>query len=230
MYRLKLLITILMCFLLVGCQKDESGSIQGALKYPQMDANRVRPQPQEDIFAQQQEEQVVINTNNVGRSDPFKPYYEKSLTVNSSYRRIMRSQIQGQVQGKPDPALLALRQIRVNGILFDYKRPSAILSFEDSDYVVHKGDMFFSYFIKDINNDKVIIQYKKSTYSAGIGKIIYNNNDSNNKAKSGQSSLPSNNEAVSIRRRQEVITSVPQKNSLPEIRISPPSNYLSPVK
>jgi len=111
------------------------------------------------------EKMVVVNVTNIGRKDPFRPYQERNITV-ASYN------IPPPPVYAPDPAIKKLIQVKVNGILYDSRRPSAIVNINNSDYLVHIGDNIFNYYIQDIIPDRVIIRYGNNTYRAGIGEII----------------------------------------------------------
>ena len=65
-----------------------------------------------------------------------------------------------------------LMEIKVSGILYDPNGSSAIITVADKDYLVHKGDMLFNYYIKDITSDKVAVKTGNNIYRAGIGEIL----------------------------------------------------------
>ena len=108
---------------------------------------------------------VIVGVDNLGRSDPFKPYQEKSLLFNIP-------DVPQPPQYDPNSPVANLVKIKVNGLLYNPKGSSAIINVNNEDYLVHKGDMIFDYYIKDITYDKIIIRYGNNSYKAGIGEII----------------------------------------------------------
>ncbi|HBH18268.1 MAG TPA: hypothetical protein DDX14_04910, partial [Cyanobacteria bacterium UBA9579] len=112
------------------------------------------------------EEKVIISINNYGRSNPFKPFHERSLMAGVSDLPSPPMYI------PPSPEITNLMSVKVSGILYDPAGSSAIINVDDSDYLVHKGDLIFDYHIKDITVDKVVVKYGSNIYKAGIGEII----------------------------------------------------------
>jgi len=118
------------------------------------------------------DETVVINVSNFGRSNPFKPFVEKSLIINETISQPPLINVPRPPEYNPDPNLSTLMGIKVSGIMYDASRPSAIIKIDKSDYLVHKGDFLFNFYVKDITSSKVAIKYRNNTYKAGIGEII----------------------------------------------------------
>lgn len=143
------------------------------------------------------EESVVVNVSNLGRSNPFKPYTEKSLIMN----QIPVINVPQPPQLNSDPTYTTLFGIKVSGILYDSKRPSAIINVDNADYLVHKGDFLFNFYVNDITYDKVAIKYGNNIYRAGIGEIIegiVNINPVNNRSVTGTASNPSLSNPVNL--------------------------------
>lgn len=118
------------------------------------------------------EDTVIVNVTNFGRSNPFKPFVEKSIFVNDSMYQIPQINVPRPPEFNPDPNFSTLFGIKVSGILYDAIRPSAIINVDKNDYLVHKGDFLFNFYVKDITPDKIAIKYGNNTYRAGIGEII----------------------------------------------------------
>lgn len=114
---------------------------------------------------------VTISINNFGRSNPFRPFQRKSITVSDNYD-MPKLDIPQPPSYAPDESITALLNIKVNGILYDKLKSSAIININGSDYLVHKGDFLFDFHVKDITEDKVAVKYKGNVYRAGIGEII----------------------------------------------------------
>ncbi|MDD3014326.1 MAG: hypothetical protein PHC34_11545 [Candidatus Gastranaerophilales bacterium] len=117
------------------------------------------------------EDTVIINVSNFGRSNPFKPFVEKSL-MNDSLFQNPQINVPKPPEYDPDPNFSTLLGIKVSGILYDNTRPSAIINVDNNDYLVHKGDFLFNFYVKDITSDKIAIKYENNIYKAGIGEII----------------------------------------------------------
>ena len=112
------------------------------------------------------EEKVIISINNLGRTNPFKPFHERSLIANVS------NIPPPPMYSPPSPEIKKLLGVKVSGILYDPPGSSAIINIGENDYLVHKGDLVFDYYIKDITADKVVIKYGNNVYKAGIGEVI----------------------------------------------------------
>jgi len=118
------------------------------------------------------EDTVIINVSNFGRSNPFKPYMEKSLYNVNIPTQLPPINVPKPPEYNPDPNFNSLFGIKVSGILYDSQKPSAIINVDNSDYLVHKGDFIFNFYVKDITPDKIAIKYQNNVYRAGIGEII----------------------------------------------------------
>jgi|GEM_PF-2671756 len=127
---------------------------------------------QPNTFVNSDEETVIINVSNFGRSNPFKPFVEKSLIIDSVFQNPLINNIPKPPEYDPDPNFSTLFGIKVSGILYDASKPSAIINVDNSDYLVHKGDFLFNFYVKDITSDKIAIKYGNNIYRAGIGEII----------------------------------------------------------
>ncbi len=117
-----------------------------------------------------EEEIVVVTLDEFGRYDPFEPYTEKSIVLDPDTGIVP---VPPELNTEPD--LMNLMTTKVNGILYDKTNASAIISINDSDYLVRKGDKLLNYEIKDITLEKVIIKSNNNYFSAGIGEIVTGN-------------------------------------------------------
>jgi Tfp pilus assembly protein PilP len=134
--------------------------------------NRNTNKEQSNVSSNNNEETVVINVSNFGRSNPFKPYVEKSIILNQPSFQESFINVPKPPEYQPDPNFSTLFGIKVSGILYDAVKPSAIINVDNSDYLVHKGDYLFNFYVKDITYDKIAIKYRNNVYRAGIGEII----------------------------------------------------------
>ncbi|MFI3300010.1 MAG: hypothetical protein R3Y28_01175 [Candidatus Gastranaerophilales bacterium] len=88
---------------------------------------------------------------------------------------------------------------KVSGIMYDDKRPSAIVNFDNTDHLVRIGDIINNYKILAIDNNHVTVQLGTNVYKAGVGELFSDdainfNNVSNLENKFGSSSNRTNNE------------------------------------
>ena len=72
--------------------------------------------------------------------------------------------------GTDEPETYQLMNVSVSGIMYDDKKPSAIITFEGNDYFVQEGDMLDKFRIADIQKTTVAIAYGKNVYTATIGE------------------------------------------------------------
>lgn len=170
---------------------------QNQLTYLALSKPTAKP-VQKDTKIIDDEESVVVNVSNLGRSNPFRPYSEKSLTIN---KQIPIINVPQPPQLNADPNYTTLFGIKVSGILYDARRPSAIINVDNMDYLVHKGDFLFNFYVSDITFDKIAIKYGNNVYRAGIGEIIegiVNINPVNNRSVSGSASTSSLSNPVNL--------------------------------
>ena len=60
--------------------------------------------------------------------------------------------------------------IAVSGIMYDEQKPSAIITLDDNDYFVQRGDRLDDYRVLDITRNAVIVSYGKDIYRANVGE------------------------------------------------------------
>ena len=72
--------------------------------------------------------------------------------------------------GVQDDETVKMLTIAVSGIMYDDVKPSAIISLDDNDYFVQKGDKLDDYKVIDIGRNYVTIAYGKNLYKANIGE------------------------------------------------------------
>lgn len=129
-----------------------------------------------DNITSNNEETVVINVDNFGRTNPFKPFQERNLLSNINMNPYNLPQLSNvpvpPIYIPPKPELTQFIKIKVNGILYDPGGSSAIINVNNNDYLVHKGEMIFGYYIKNITADKITVKYGSNIYTAGIGEIV----------------------------------------------------------
>lgn len=161
---------------LAGCVSDpmqKQMDVGQVLKQPPAVVEVPKPQEQPVVPAPEKapeppkEEKVIISVNNFGRANPFLPFQEESVVTGRSVNTLPPPPMY-----EPDPEIEKLLQVKVSGILYDPSGSSAIINVDNQDYLVHKGDMLFDYYVKDITKDKVAVKYRNNVYKAGIGEVI----------------------------------------------------------
>ncbi|MFH0702539.1 MAG: hypothetical protein V2B14_03250 [bacterium] len=154
-----------------------------------------------EIAENDEEETAVINVSNFGRNNPFSPFQEKSLILGKS---LLSDIPEPPVLNNVDPDVSSLLDVKISGILYDSKKPLAIINVENEDYFVHKGETIFGFYIQDIKPSKVTVKKGNNTYRASIGEIIEEDKNSNNQGNSAE-------------KVGQPLTSPQSLNSLPEM-------------
>ncbi len=120
-----------------------------------------------------EEKKEVIDIKPTGRANPFMPL-QKYIAV-----EIPETVIQYDKTGLPKPPesyglkdekTVKMLAIAVSGIMYDDTNPSAIITFDNNDYFVQKGDRLDDYRVVDIARNSVTIALGKNLYKANIGE------------------------------------------------------------
>ena len=119
------------------------------------------------------DKKIVLAVESAGRINPFLPTFDE---FNKNYY----SGVPAQVLMPPEsygnePDAQELMRIAVSGILFDNVKPSAIVTINDVDYFVQKGDMVDDYQVLDINRQSVVVKKGTNIYKAGVGERFNQN-------------------------------------------------------
>ena len=115
---------------------------------------------------------VVIPVLNGGRVNPFLPYQQEVVVANMPQFDIIAPPME---LPEIDPLSDAMMSTKVSGIMFDSVRPSAIINFDGTDHLVHKGDRVKGYTILDITKDRVVMKNGTNIYRASVGQEIDDN-------------------------------------------------------
>lgn len=133
------------------------------------DVNEVKP---EDTKPETEKKQV-INVIPTGRSNPFMPIakYAKTTIPDASvlYDKVGVPK-PPETYGIQHEETVQMMTIVVSGIMYDEIKPSAIITYNDNDYFVQKGDRLDNYKIIDIARNHVTIALGNNTYRANIGE------------------------------------------------------------
>ncbi len=130
---------------------------------------------QEETAAQGEQvaaKKQVIDVKPEGRDNPFLP------TAKYMTSTVPVAKIDYDASGVPKPPekfgvkedTMKLMSIAVSGIMYDDVKPSAIITFEDNDYFVQKGDMLDDFKVVDIGRNAVAIALGSNIYRANIGE------------------------------------------------------------
>ena len=171
---------------LCGCDKKEDLDVFNSQNANQLPAVAQSQAPNKKIDLPSDEEPtVVLNVSGVGRANPFEPYGDKTLAYKTGSNMSSGIKLPPNSSLAPPPnlnqqdsTLSALMQVKVSGILYDAKKPTAIVNIDNTDYLVHRGDYIFNFYIKDIYKNEVAIASGNNIYRAGIGEIVYGDSSS----------------------------------------------------
>lgn len=139
-----------------------------SVKVPSEDAEQIPVVNDENAKKLKPEKKVVLSVESAGRTNPFMPTFD-------DFGGSLYSGIPAQVLLPPDsygeePDAQELMRVSVSGILFDNVKPSAIVTINDLDYFVQKGDLVDDYVVLDINRQAVVIKKGTNVYKAGVGE------------------------------------------------------------
>ena len=123
----------------------------------------------ENLLSQQpaKGDKVTLNIRTGGRSNPFAPYVERSLSGGGYYDVVEPPQyIPDEMQDQD------LMQTTVSGILYNAQKSSAIINVDGTDQLVNKGDKIAGFQIVNITKDKVYVKKGYNVIAAGVGETI----------------------------------------------------------
>lgn len=178
---LNIILIMVVCVSTVGCDlKSNNVKNQNGFALSKDDFNSekdTRPTFNFDdasLYAADNEKVVEVKKSNVGRSDPFKPMDTIGDISSGNMSLILGKGAEElpippgeSISSSPDKDTV---EIKINGILYDLNRSSAILNIDGNDYVVREGDKIFNLRVKTITPDKVFITYGRNVYKKGVGE------------------------------------------------------------
>lgn len=133
------------------------------------EVNEVKPEEAKPEVEKKQ----VINVIPTGRSNPFMPIakYAKTTIPDTSvlYDKVGVPK-PPETYGIQQEETMQMMTIAVSGIMYDEVKPSAIITYNDNDYFVQKGDRLDNYKIIDIARNHVTIALGNNTYRANVGE------------------------------------------------------------
>ena len=160
------------------------------------------PKKQEstNLFQKDKKKTVKITVeDNKSKDNPFLPPKIQSITntvQENDYSFLL-----------PPPKILPenteasrIMQTTISGILYDKYNPSAIINIEGVDYLVKRGDVINNYKILAIDTSKVIVQFGKNIYKAGVGQLLSKTNLQYNTVVNLNKRFGGNNVEIKVKR------------------------------
>lgn len=138
----------------------------------EQEAQEIKPE-EEKTEEKVEEKKQVINVIPTGRSNPFMPIPKYATTEAPNVEILYdKSGIPKppEVYGIKEEETTQLMSIAVSGIMYDDTKPSAIITLDNNDYFVQKGDKLENYRIVEIARNYVLIALGKNVYRANIGE------------------------------------------------------------
>ncbi|MDD3238012.1 MAG: hypothetical protein PHV37_07960 [Candidatus Gastranaerophilales bacterium] len=122
--------------------------------------------------AGQDKDLVFVSIGGGGRENPFIPTISKSGSSGPSvsYPTIGFDLIEPPKATLPDVQAEELMQTTISGIMFDSKKPSAIVNINGKDQLVRVGDRLAGFTILNIARDKVIVKAGTNVFRAYVGQ------------------------------------------------------------
>ena len=112
---------------------------------------------------------VVIPVSSGGRADPFLPYGQQVAMSAKPKFDLVAPPLEIPAE---DPMVDKLLNFKITGIMYDSVRPSAILTVDDTEQLVHKGDIVAGYKILNITKNAVVVKYKTNVYEVSTGQTL----------------------------------------------------------
>ncbi len=113
---------------------------------------------------------VVIPVSAGGRPDPFLPHAQQVASADKPKFDLVAPPVQ-----VPDSyvATEQLMNIKINGIMYDEVRPSALIVVNDSEQLVHKGDVVMGNKILNITRKSVVVKCGTNVYEISAGQSLH---------------------------------------------------------
>lgn len=115
---------------------------------------------------------VVIPVTSGGRINPFMQFNTSPLLTKAPAFDLIAPPMD---IPEEDPLNDTMMATKISGIMYDSQRPSAIINFDGTDHLVHKGDSVKGYKIVDITKDRVVMKYGTNIYRAAVGQQLDDN-------------------------------------------------------
>lgn len=120
---------------------------------------------------------VTVSIGDIGRQNPFMPKDKVGTAAAGSIAKTNEDGLNFEVIEPPqladeNPDITKLLETKVSGILYDPKKPSAIINIEGVDQLVKVGDVLSGFEIIAITQNKVVISSDSNVYRASVGQPL----------------------------------------------------------
>ncbi len=120
-----------------------------------------------------EEKKEVVDIKIEGRQNPFLPKSKYlSVEVPETYINFENPSIPKPpaAYAPEDNQAMKMLSIAVSGIMYDDVKPSAIITYDNNDYFVQRGDKLNEYRVIDIGKNYVLVAFGRNTYKANVGE------------------------------------------------------------
>lgn len=119
---------------------------------------------------------VTVSIGDVGRKNPFAPVGGSKSQQSSSFKQAgdgLDFEIIEPPELEPEDEMITkLLETKVTGIMYDAKRPSAIVNIDGVDQLVRIGDILSGFEFISITRNKVVIRSDDNIYRASVGQPL----------------------------------------------------------
>lgn len=119
---------------------------------------------------------VTVSIGDVGRKNPFAPVGGGKSKQSSGFKQAgdgLDFEIIEPPELEPEDEMVAkLLETKVTGIMYDAKRPSAIVNIDGVDQLVRIGDILSGFEFISITRNKVVIRSDDNIYKASVGQPL----------------------------------------------------------
>ena len=119
---------------------------------------------------------VTVSIGDVGRKNPFAPVGGTKSKQSSGFKQAgdgLDFEIIEPPELEPEDEMITkLLETKVTGIMYDAKRPSAIVNIDGVDQLVRIGDILSGFEFISITRNKVVIRSDDNIYRASVGQPL----------------------------------------------------------
>ena len=119
---------------------------------------------------------VTVSIGDVGRKNPFAPVGGTKSQQSSGFKQAgdgLDFEIIEPPELEPEDEMITkLLETKVTGIMYDAKRPSAIVNIDGVDQLVRIGDILSGFEFISITRNKVVIRSDDNIYRASVGQPL----------------------------------------------------------
>ncbi len=112
---------------------------------------------------------VVIPVSAGGRPDPFLPHTQQVALSDKPKFDLVAPPTD---VPESSSVLESFTSLKINGIMYDEIRPSALISVDGGEQLVHKGDVVAGYKVLNIKRKSVVLKYGTNVYEIVAGQAL----------------------------------------------------------